>query len=975
MAVFNDVVTTTVTIDGNQAVNQLGKLEMEVKDLNSSLKKLKKGTEEYIRANEKIAQAQGEIAKFRKEIGLTGLTMKQLREEQKQLSFELNNTTKGTQAYNDLKKKLQEVNAVIKAQQDDLKGISKAMGDVNPAYKFGDILTNIFKGGAILGIASQVFSVSKEFIKLTDEVNKSKNAVAQMSELTGTSLNQSTAKVRALAESYDKDFNEVLVAANSLAKGMGISFEESLNLVQQGFVKGADVNGEFLDKVKEYPIQFKEAGISAEDFIKIAIQEPKSGIYSDKFIDTIKEAGLRLREMTKASKDALVGAFGSDFSNKLISALDSGKMTTLQALQAINAEAKRVNLTTTQTQTLVADLFAGPGEDAGGFIKVMETLDDALASNLHHLTDIERQTLDNQKANELYNEELVRLSQNFEGVGTMFSTWFTNILTIIFKTTNAVVEFFQTADTKAKNFVKNLAFNTEQEAKMSILKIQAEINAERAKAEKLSKFIEAGGGNQRDKARLIEIQSGIKILESEISNGEKKLLAVRNEAIQKQINLEKEKNKGLSEEQAKASEARIKELQKQQSQLDNFLAEIKEKQRLDEIQQANRKIEIDKMLYTKRLSLIQEFYQKSRREVEEEVAEDADKAFSKFQNSQKAKAENKVTAATKQAGIFGENDQAVVNAKLAQLAVLKEIELQNKELTEQEKLAIENRYRKQSTDLERQAQLERRLTVIEIAQGITQVLSEISQLRFQNESNRAEQEKNDKINQLNQQLAQNLISQEQYATAKADIEAEAENKIADIKTRQAKAEKAFNIANAIMNGTQAVLKALASTAPPLNFVLAGTVGALAAVQIAKIVSTPVPNYYSASSGGGGQALTGGYFDGGFTLKDASDKKAVGVVHANEYVIPARLLQQPTVANMAGVIEAIRTGRRAFMDGGLTSGNLDSADTLASMNAKFYLMIQLLQQLNARPVRAYVVSKDIDDGLDELHRLEDESFFK
>jgi hypothetical protein len=30
MAAFNDIVTTTITIDGKQAVNQIGALEMEV---------------------------------------------------------------------------------------------------------------------------------------------------------------------------------------------------------------------------------------------------------------------------------------------------------------------------------------------------------------------------------------------------------------------------------------------------------------------------------------------------------------------------------------------------------------------------------------------------------------------------------------------------------------------------------------------------------------------------------------------------------------------------------------------------------------------------------------------------------------------------------------------------------------------------------------------------------------------------------
>lgn len=49
---------------------------------------------------------------------------------------------------------------------------------------------------------------------------------------------------------------------------------------------------------KEYPAYFKEAGISASQFIAIIAETSKQGIYSDKGLDAIKEGNLRIREMT-----------------------------------------------------------------------------------------------------------------------------------------------------------------------------------------------------------------------------------------------------------------------------------------------------------------------------------------------------------------------------------------------------------------------------------------------------------------------------------------------------------------------------------------------------------------------------------------------------------------------------------------------------------------------------------------------------
>ncbi len=69
---------------------------------------------------------------------------------------------------------------------------------------------------------------------------------------------------------------------------------------------GADVNGEFLDTLKEYPAYFKEAGISAEEFVGHYGKMRANKVFSPtRGVDTIKEANTRLREMTTATAEAL----------------------------------------------------------------------------------------------------------------------------------------------------------------------------------------------------------------------------------------------------------------------------------------------------------------------------------------------------------------------------------------------------------------------------------------------------------------------------------------------------------------------------------------------------------------------------------------------------------------------------------------------------------------------------------------------
>ena len=92
-------------------------------------------------------------------------------------------------------------------------------------------------------------------------------------------------------------------------------------------------------------------------------QEIKQGIYSDKGVDAIKEANLRLREMTPAAESAL-NAIGISSAN-LQKELTEGSITTFEAIQKVS---ERLDTLPPQSKIVgqaIADIFGGPGEDAG----------------------------------------------------------------------------------------------------------------------------------------------------------------------------------------------------------------------------------------------------------------------------------------------------------------------------------------------------------------------------------------------------------------------------------------------------------------------------------------------------------------------------------------------------------------------------------------------------------------------------------
>lgn len=185
----------------------------------------------------------------------------------------------------------------------------------------------------------------------------------QFTGLTGDEMKSVRNEVLAVSNTFDLEFTETMQSANTMSKAFGISVSESLKIMQDGLVSGANANGEFLDTIKEYPRYFKEAGLNAEEMVAISTQATKEGIFSDKGVDTIKEGNLRLREMTTATAAALDGIGIS--SKQVQTELQNGSKTTFQVMQEVANKLKELPQSSAAVGSAIANIFGGPGEDAG----------------------------------------------------------------------------------------------------------------------------------------------------------------------------------------------------------------------------------------------------------------------------------------------------------------------------------------------------------------------------------------------------------------------------------------------------------------------------------------------------------------------------------------------------------------------------------------------------------------------------------
>lgn len=229
---------------------------------------------------------------------------------------------------------------------------------------------------AISAITDTIGNVSSALSQFSERMKGLQSANVMITQLTGETGDEMLKlrnNVQAVAEHFGADFNEVLQSANNLSKAFGISIEDAMKLVQDGFVSGANANGEFLDTLKEYPRYFKEAGLSAEDFVAITTNAATQGVFSDKGVDVIKEGNLRIREMTTATADALNNIGIS--AEQVQADLQAGSITTFDVMQMVAAKLNELPASSAAVGTAIADIFGGPGEDAGlEYIKTLANI-------------------------------------------------------------------------------------------------------------------------------------------------------------------------------------------------------------------------------------------------------------------------------------------------------------------------------------------------------------------------------------------------------------------------------------------------------------------------------------------------------------------------------------------------------------------------------------------------------------------------
>ena len=926
-------------------VDEIKKLEKKLVDLKAAQSLVNDVTREQVKLRkEEIAgvdKAEGAYRRLSKQLNDQRNRYKDLAAAEQESSQEAQDLLISINA---LDKRLKGIDATVGQFQRNVGGYTQALGQFFP--KLGGTLgqvtgtigglsqgitglsatTGAFnKSLGAIGIALTAFSgISEIFQSINESVAETKelsNQVAAFTGATGNVLTDFVSKSKAISTTYKKDVNDITVAANSASKSLGIGFNEALDAIEAGFRKGADSNGEFLDNLKEYPAQFAAAGLSIKDYLAISIEAANQGIYSDKGLDVVKEFGLRIREQTKTSKDALVGAFGEEFTGELFENLNNGSITTAEALSLVSGKMGDTEVAGDKLQTVIADVFGSAGEDAGlayilSLEKILKNTDDVTKSTNQYQTQQEilyQTNLDLEASQSELNESFTKFGGEFTIISSKAKIFFNNLLGGLLDFANEFPATLKAMGAGLTTFFTTGSISGALKANRDVF---------RAEKQKIDK---------EDKLAIEKAEKDRVALEKQNAEEQKKRLKAQNKELSTTAN---KGGRDAAKEYAEGSLAALEdERNKLQSAFSNaVVGSGTQKELAVKLNAINNQI-------------------KSAVEQQNQILADASRG-NLLNNLKNAEQLATLPLTTKPPELLKKE--------------VEDIQKVFKEVTKNADDFREEQRKKEEEELEeRQKRIE---LYLQAATLVTDFFSTVQQARFKKDAD-----------QLNEQIE---LTEESIATLEAKAEKtsglkkkrlekeilqekallEAKNKEAEaLQLKAAKAEKKIAIVQSIIQGALAVTRALNNfPGPPATFGAAIAAGVFAGIQTATIVAQPLAE---------GGVVTGQRVNQKQNIPTRSNgDNVLAYVKRGEVV-----LNQRQQSLLGGSPTFRRIGIKGFAEGGIVPPISAPLSAISNDNglSKYLQVIEAkTDAINNRidRLQAYVVSDDIARDLAEGNKL-------
>lgn len=361
-AVQNKAAELRASLNSKQATNldttQRAKLDLDLSGALSEIERLK--TEiKSIDGTELENSIRGSLSEFA-----------QLNDETRAFAL---NLTRASDSGKQLADELQAIDRLAKGAAGSTKSLEDAIDDAQKPMQglrnIGEAVRNTLVGA----FAVELFqNFSQGLNQLVVDFQKLDSQVQLLFDRTADKSIEATSRIQALQDVTGESAENILRSVNSFAKVFELPVEQALTLIEKGFSEGANVSQEFLDILREYPEDFKRAGLSAQEFIKINTVGATAGIFSDRLPDSLREIDIRLNE-ARSGTGQLLNAFkllGTEAENSFKKKIKDPAVETIDVVKLLFDEARKQGKDVNKGEFLALAFGIG-GEEAKRAIAIL----------------------------------------------------------------------------------------------------------------------------------------------------------------------------------------------------------------------------------------------------------------------------------------------------------------------------------------------------------------------------------------------------------------------------------------------------------------------------------------------------------------------------------------------------------------------------------------------------------------------------
>ena len=1001
----------SIYINDKQVINSLAGVTREITRTNTEMRNLNKNSATY---DQDLKKLQG--------------TLSQLRDRQSEFKEEIHNTS---EVAGEAREKISQIflglaSGNLSLVKEGLNGIKGSIIEMTRAG-MAFIATPI---GAAIAVLSGIAIGTKAIFDFNVEAEKSAVLLENLTGKTGQVVEDIRVRMKSLTDTFGIEFNNLANAVDNLVDTGAVKDEfEALDLIKQGLLTAPDKN-EFIASLESSAVAAKNIGADLEEVIAIKKQIEETGLDPEKSFGAYQKAANNLALQSDKLREKLSGALGASFTDDVLAKVKTGQITTVQALDAIGKKSQEVGLNQQQQAELGKELFGKAGIAAGGYAVLVNNIVESekkrttgLNENQKALDELEKANLKVAKAQ----SELFRI-ENFGGIWTMIKAKATDALgsilewiidikddiqplidlvgvvfaeaweglkltfSLAFDFIGGTLKVFSNAVSTVFNFVKkiftgdfsgaldvlkngfknfgNIVNETFGKVKNSILSgLQGILGA-------VKPFLEALGLDVDKIQKKLESfkskQVEVKVATS-TDDSTKKQEAANTKATQEELAAQakirddarqKEREKRLKEQEAKKKEEEkaAKEKLDRENALAKAMADLS-------------KAELNYFIANNRSKL--ESGQKLTQELVDQEIKRLDDIKFKKENELAEERLRQIASA----------EQSAKSAE--ELAVLKQ-SIDYNYLVNQQALDLEFQQntavlKKQFKDQQTAEELLQLQIDFEVKQALLDSQTEIEALKRDTKY----QEDKDKYYKY---LQDGYITKKQFddLVAALDKKKREDERIAEIVSVQGKLNelaklaaattaifgqnKASASATAVINGGLAITEILKTPSvfpEPFASISRG-------VQIAGAIATTVnalKQINSAKAPTTAKFFYGGYTGNSSALGNDEYGPVTGVVHSNEYVVPAVMAQSPKYAATLSWLENERKGiigNKYFNGGPVTTTSSPIANSVESNDEMQQLMRAILFRLENPITPKLSIGYDDAEAIDDLNKEKKQS---